>query len=112
MCVGALEAADFWLVFVITFSFGFSAAPSPPMARHNKSPQPKCERAAQTENWGRPSGGTDFLIAWLGGDFTKPSTGGVVQGNSKRRHLTNPNAPLLVLQRLGLPLRFRRLGLA
>ena len=47
----------------------------------------------KSENWGRPSGGTDFLIARTGGGFTVPIRKAAWRGreNVIRRRLTGGN---------------------
>jgi hypothetical protein len=42
------------------------------MAQQRSPFQPGRSEPGKSENWGRPSGGTDFLIARTGGDFNVP----------------------------------------
>jgi hypothetical protein len=42
------------------------------MAQKRSPFQPGRSEPSKSENWGRPSGGTDFLIARTGGDFNVP----------------------------------------
>jgi hypothetical protein len=42
------------------------------MALQKKSLGAGAERNAQAENWGKPSGGADFLLARPGWDFSVP----------------------------------------
>src|ERR1700684_2976639 len=43
------------------------------MSQRSKPPQSGAQRTGQAENWGRPSGGTDFLLARPGGGFSVTS---------------------------------------
>jgi len=53
--------------------FGFRLRPSPPNGTANKVPKAGAERyPRKLQNWGRPSGGTDFLLARHGRDFSVP----------------------------------------
>jgi hypothetical protein len=42
------------------------------MAPNKKSGKARAQRTAQFENWGKPPGGTDFLIERAGEDFREP----------------------------------------
>src|ERR1700677_1682642 len=43
------------------------------MSHRTKPPQSGAQRTGQAENWGRPSGGTDFPLARPGGGFSVTS---------------------------------------
>jgi hypothetical protein len=74
MCVGVLEAG--WLLVesgMGSLLFKFSGCVNRGlMAQKRNSFQPGRSEPGKSENWGRPSGGTDFLIARTGGDFNVP----------------------------------------
>jgi hypothetical protein len=75
MCVGVLEAG--WLVVVesvmgsLLFKFS-GCANRGLMAQKRSRLRPGRSEPGKSENWGEPSGGTDFLIARTGGDFNVP----------------------------------------
>jgi hypothetical protein len=53
--------------------FKFSGCANRGLMAQKRSPfQPGRSEPGKSENWGRPSGGTDFLIARTGGDFNVP----------------------------------------
>src|SRR5580700_6370816 len=74
MCVGVLEAG--WLLVESVMGsllFKFSGCANRGLMAQKRSPfQPGRSEPGKSENWGQPSGGTDFLIARTGGDFNVP----------------------------------------
>src|ERR1700677_1271055 len=74
MCVGVLEVG--WLLVESVMGsllFKFSGCANRGLMAQKRSPlQPRRSEPGKSENWGKPSGGTDFLIARTGGDFNVP----------------------------------------
>src|ERR1700685_3738990 len=74
MWLGVLEAG--WLLVesvIESLLFKFSRCANRGLMALKRSPfQPGRSEPGKSENWGRPSGGTDFLIARTGGDFNVP----------------------------------------
>src|SRR5271156_4539815 len=82
MCVGDLEAGWALVESVIrSLLFKFSGCANRGLMAQRRSPfKPGRSETGKSENWGRPSGGTDFLIARTGGDFNVPIRKAVWRG--------------------------------
>src|SRR5580658_2385815 len=74
MWLGVLEAGWLLVESVIgSLLFKFSGCANRGLMAQKRSPfQPGRSEPCKSENWGQPSGGTDFLIARTGGDFNVP----------------------------------------
>src|SRR5262249_9073720 len=56
-----------------------------PQTKPPKSGAEHAERTGQTENWGRPSGGTDFPLERPGGGFRRASQKGRCGGGTMQK---------------------------
>src|SRR4051794_26307667 len=69
---------------VVSFSSSYRLRPSQPDVTADNAAQSGAKRTGQAENWGRPSGGTDFPLARHGGGFSVTSEGRVSELAARR----------------------------